>query len=282
MFKIKYAIPLVALSVIFTACGGGEENTKETAEITTESEASEESDYVLPQPISLANAFKSAGLTYTAGKANAISNEKAYTLKIDQLLNLGVYSTDLAYCAINNKTQEAREYLMVVQSLGTKVGLESVFSNKEMIAKFDKNLGNQEELENLIYDIQDKSDMYMEDNDLKYLGDIHFAGAWIEGMYLGIEDSKNKPDLGKALVDQMALLRNILKGFKSHPAQEDVRLKEVIAMYDEILSTYEGFASVKSGAANINVQAPELKEDEYDRLAAMIKKVRANVVKPGK
>lgn len=282
MLKMKYAIPLVALSVFFTACGGGEEQTKETANITTESTDSEESDYVLPQPISLANAFKSAGLTYAAGKSNPVSKEKSYTLKIDQLLNLGVYSTDLAYCAINNKTQEAREYLMAVQSLGTKVGLESVFSNKEMIAKFDKNLGNEEELENLIYDIQDKSDEYMEDNDLKYLGDIHFAGAWIEGMYLGIEDSKKKEDLGKALVDQMALLKNIIKGFKSHPAQEDVRLKEIIKLYDEILTTYENFESVKAGQANINVQAPELNAEEFDRLAAVIKKVRENVVKPGK
>jgi hypothetical protein len=282
MLKINYAAPLVAFVLFLGACSGSEEKEKTTTEISEDVESSDEVDYVLPQPISLAKAFNSAGLTYVSGKANPTSKEKSYTLKIDQLLNLGVYSTDLAYCAINNKPQEARQYLMVVQSLGSKVGLESVFSNKELIAKFDKNLGNQEELENLIYDIQDRSDAYMEDNDLKYLGGIHFAGAWIEGMYLGIEDSKKKEDIGKALVDQMALLKNILKGFKSHPAQEDIRLKEIIKLYEGILNTYEGFDSVKKNADNINVQAPELSEEEFDRLSNEIRKVRENVVKPGK
>lgn len=283
MLKMNYAIPLFAFCLFLASCGEGEEKGKETAALTEEMLDSDETDYVLPQPISLANAFKSAGLTYVSGKTNPTSKEKDYTLKIDQLLNLGIYSTDLAYCAINDKTQEAREYLVVVQSLGSKVGLESVFSDKELIERFDKNLGNQGELENLIYDIQDKSDEYMQDNDLKYLGDIHFAGAWIEGMYLGIDDSRKKEgDLGTALIDQMALLKNILKGFKSHPAQEDKRLKEVIGLYQEILNTYEGFSSVKTTAANINTQTPQLSSEEFDRLAAVIKKVRENVVKPGK
>lgn len=282
MLKINYAIPLFAFCLFLTSCGGGENKVKETTDVAEEMLDSDETDYVLPQPISLANAFKSAGLTYVNGKTNPTSKENDYTLKIDQLLNLGIYSTDLAYCAINDKTQEAREYLVAVQSLGSKVGLESVFSDKELIERFDKNLGDQGELENLIYDIQDKSDEYMQDNDLKYLGDIHFAGAWIEGMYLGIDDSRKKGDLGTALVDQMALLKNILKGFKSHPAQEDKRLKEVIGLYEEILTTYEGFSSVKSTAENINTQTPELSSEEFDRLAAVIKKVRENVVKPGK
>jgi len=78
------------------------------------------------------------------------------------------------------------------------------------------------------------------------------------------------------------LLKNIIKGFKSHPAQEDARLKEVIKMYEGILNKYEGMASVKKASKNINRETPELTEAEYQALAKEVKMVRSNIVKPGK
>lgn len=284
MFKLNYFVPAFALTLSLASCGGGETEKNEvaTVETTTESDDSMEDDYVLPPPISIANAFKDAGLPYVAGKTNPVSEADKYSVKIDQLMNLGVYSTDMAYCAINSKTQEAREYLVVIQKMGSKVGLESVFSDKELIAKFDKGLGDVEALQDIIYEIQDKSDEYMENNDLKYLGAIQFSGSWIEGMYLGIDAKKDKTEIGKLLVEQMSLLKNIIKGFKSHPAQEDARLKEVIGMYEGILNTYEGMASVKKVSKNINRETPELTDAEYQALAKEVKMVRSNIVKPGK
>lgn len=281
---MKTIFPAAFIALFLSACGGNNEQNN-VASIDSEAQTetvSEDNDYVLPQPITLANAFKEAGLKFQAGKANPTSKVDAYSMKIDQLLNLGVYSTDLAYCAINGKAQEAREYLSVIQKLGGKVGLESVFSDKELIEKFDKELSNPEQLEDLIYDIQDRTDVYMENNDLKYLGDIQFAGAWIEGMYLGIDQTKERLEVGKTLVEQMSLLKNILKGFKSHPAQEDVRLKEIIGLYETILTTYQGLESVKKVGNNINVETPKLTEDEFAALANKVVAARNNVVKPGK
>lgn len=280
---MKSLFGLLALAFIFNSCGNSEVQNNimsvKEQELGIESEAN---DYVLPQPITLANAFKDAGLKFEAGKSNPINKVDTYSKKIDQLLNLGVYSTDLAYCAINGKTQEAREYLSVIQKLGSKVGLESVFSDKELIAKFDKELSNPEQLEDLIYDIQDRTDVYLENNDLKYLGDIQFAGAWIEGMYLGINQTRANLEVGKTLVEQMSLLKNILKGLKSHPAQEDARLKEVIGMYDQILKTYESLASVKKVSQNINVETPSLTEAEFDQLSSKVAAARESIVNTSK
>ncbi len=281
--KIKRTFtPLLVASVLFLAsCSGNSNDTKTDLALNTElGQESSDDDFILPQPISLANAFKTAGLTYTKGKTNPVSAKDSYSKKIDQLLNLGVYSTDLAYCAINNKSQEAREYLIVVQSLGSKVGLESVFSDKKMIDKFDKNLGNPEALEELIYDIQDKSDSYLDDNDLKYLAAIEFAGAWAEGMYLGIDDSKKKGDLGTALVDQMSLLKNTIKGLKSHPAKKDVRLNQVIALFESVLDTYNALPSVQKADKNINFEVPKLSASEFNQVADKIVALRTNIVVP--
>ncbi|MDH4471197.1 MAG: hypothetical protein QE487_01240 [Fluviicola sp.] len=281
--KIQLSIPIVAGALFLSACGGGDATKKDqpTVDVTVDDQTvSDDEDFMLPQPISLAHAFKNAGLTYVSGKTNPISNKDSYSKKIDQLLNLGVYSTDLAYCAINNKTQEARDYLSAVQSLGTKVGLESVFSDKSLIEKFDKNLGNQSALEELIYDIQDKSDAYLQDNDLRYLAAVEFAGAWAEGMYLGIDDTrKNVKGLSVAIVDQMTLLRNTIKGLESHPSQ-DARLKAVIGMFQDVLTTYEGFETVKKAGKNANFKSPELTTEEFDSLASKIVSLRNGIVSP--
>lgn len=280
--KMKFLFPALAVVFALNSCGSSDNDQKEKVDETAMDTSSDDHDYVLPQPITLANSFKAAGLTYVAGQSNPIDKVDSYTLKIDQLLNLGVYSTDLAYCAINGKAQEARQYLSVIQKLGSKVGLESVFSDKELIEKFDKELSNPEALEDLIYDIQDRTDAYMQNNDLRYLGDIQFAGAWIEGMYLGIEQTTNGEDIGKTLVEQMSLLKNILKGLKSHPAQEDKRLKEVIGLYDQILTTYQGLESVKKVSENINKETPNLTAGEFKALSQKVIEARSNIVKPGK
>ncbi len=281
--KIQLSIPIVAGVLFLSACGGEEaaNNDQPTVDVTVDDEtASVDEDFILPQPISLAHAFKNAGLTYVSGKTNPVSNKDKYSKKIDQLLNLGVYSTDLAYCAINNKTQEAREYLSAVQSLGSKVGLESVFSDKTIIEKFDKNLGNQSALEELIYDIQDKSDAYLQDNDLRYLAAVEFAGAWAEGMYLGIDDTrKNVKNVSIAIVDQMTLLRNTIKGLESHPSKDE-RLKAVIGMFQDVLDTYEGFETVKKANKNANFKAPELTVEEFDTLSGKIVSLRNGIVSP--
>lgn len=284
MSKKQLTIPAVAAVLLLASCGGGTtEKEQAKVEVTVDEMAvSDDNDFILPQPITLVNAFKSAGLTYTAGKTNPVDNKGNYVKKIDQLLNLGVYTTDLAYCAINNKTQEAREYLSAIQALGSKVGMESVFSDKALIEKFDKNLGNSEVLEELIYEMQDKSDAYLQDNDLKYLAAIEFAGAWAEGMYLGVDDSRKKQgELNVAMVEQISLLRNIIKGLESHPTK-DARLQEVISAFNDVLNTYEGFASVKKVAKNKNFTAPTLTAEEFETLAAKIVSLRNGIVSPAK
>jgi hypothetical protein len=278
--KYSYLVPMAALSIVISACGGSSQENKEKIEANVTTTESSDAEYVLPQPISLANAFKEAGLTYVEGKTNPINKVDSYSMKLDQLINLGVYSTDLAYCAINGKAQEAREYLSVIQKLGTKVGLGSVFSDKDLIAKFDKELSNPEQLEDLIYEIQDRTDVYMENNDLKHLGDVQFAGAWIEGMYLGVEQYSSKQDIGKTLVQQMSLLKNILIGLNNNPAKEDAQLKKITASFQSILTTYEGLASVKKVSANINVETPQLSEAEFKALAEKVVSARSAIVNP--
>lgn len=250
--------------------------TKIEAELTNTFN-SEEYDFVLPQPISLAKAFQASGLAFYPNLTNPVANKVKYNEKVKQLLNLGLYSTDLAYCAINGKSQDARNYLKAVQELGNAVGLKPVFSDKKLVEKFDDNLDNMEAVENLIYDIQERSEEYMQDNDIRYLSIVQFSGSWTEGMYLGVKDlefsKKPKTQLSITLVDQMNLLKNIIKGIKTYPTN-DPTLTTVSTKLTAILDLYTNLESVKKANAEKSFVTPILSDAEYNRLAAKIIELR--------
>ncbi|MES2587472.1 MAG: hypothetical protein V4622_00745 [Bacteroidota bacterium] len=240
---------------------------------------SEKFDFVLPQPISLAKAFQASGLTYNAGLANPASNKTRYNTKVKQLLNLGVYSTDLAYCAINEQAQQAREYLNAVQELGNAVGLKPVFSDKKLVEKFDKSLNNTEAVEDLIYDIQESSEAYMDDNDIRYLAIIQFAGSWTEGMYLGIKDleTKQNENLSVTLIDQINLLENIIEGIKTYPTS-DQTLTSVTNKLKDILKTYNSLESVKLAAKSSTFAFPKLTKTEISTLSSKVIDLRNYII----
>jgi hypothetical protein len=281
----KYTFILISGIVVTSLLSCGD-NTEKKIESKVEAEVensfnSDEYDFVLPQPISLAKAFQASGLGYHPNLTNPHGNKVKYNEKVKQLLNLGLYSTDLAYCAINNKPQDARDYLKVIQELGIEVGLKPVFSDKSLIEKFDKNLNNMAAVEDLIYDIQERSEEYMQDNDVRYLSIVQFSGAWTEGMYLGIKDleltKKSRDQLSVTLVDQMGLLKNIIKGIKTYPTNDET-LSNVSASLSKILDTYSNFKSVKDATSGDTFSAPKLSDSEFSTLSGKIIELRNLII----
>lgn len=271
-------------SILLVACNT-KQNEKETIPQTaiekTNSLESEDLDFVLPKFISLARSFQAAGLTYQADHTNPIANIKNYQLHNHQVLNMGVYSTDLAYCGINDKIQEARNYLIEIQRLAKESGLDAIYSENEIIKKLEKGLNNQESIEDYIYEIEDKAETYFENNDLRYVAIVQFAGAWIEGMYLGVKNPeiRNNKDLAITVADQMILVETILKGLDSYP-KKDAYLEKVHASFEKIATTYSNFPSVKKLNGNANEAPPALTSDELNQLEKTIVATRMLIINP--
>jgi hypothetical protein len=252
--------------------------TQQVTEIDSMYESADE-DFVLPPFLSIAKSFKNAGLVYAKGKTNPVENSKNYELKIKRLLNMGIYSTDLAYCSLNDKNQEAREYLKVIQELANEVGLGSVFQDQALLDRFDQSLEKREDLEGFIYDLQERSEMYLQDNELRHIATVQFAGAWIEGMYLGVGNAVKYPNekVTGVLTDQMYLVKNMIRGLESYP-DPTPELKEIIAGLTKILTTYEAFESVKNKPKNPNLKAVLISQEELKVLLTEVVKVRTNIV----
>jgi len=252
------------------------------AEVEVSFRESMDEDYHLPSALQVASIFKKSGLSYNAETTNDVDNVTNYTSDVQGKLNFGVYSADLAYCIANEQANDARKVISAVQVLAEQQGMESVFENKSLMERFDKNLEIQDSIQNMIIEIHEKSQEYLEENDMTHVAAIHYAGAWAEGMYLGVWDFENnensdKESIGFKLTEQMEILRNIIKGLKD-PRNEDADLNWIITDLEKVQASFDDFESVKTYIASNFEGELTLTDDEIMIVGGMIKEIRGKIV----
>ena len=237
-------------------------------------------DYHLPSALQVASIFKKSGMQYNAGVSNSTENSVNYTTELLQMLNFGVYSADLAYSITNDQSNEARKLIKVIKELADAQGMAAVFDNKDLMDRFDMNLDIQDSIEVIMVEIHERTEEYLEENDMAHTSSVHYAGAWAEGMYLGVYDFENNDqneNVGAQITEQMEILKNIIKGLKD-PKNADIDVAWVIEDMEIIQSTYDGFESVNKFYADENAIELNLEEGEFKTLASLIKDLRAKIV----
>lgn len=287
--KTSAKLFILMTSIFLVSCGGESTSMDDMTIIDTSALETDttfgnlfesgELDYYLPSPLQIASIFKKSGLAFNSEAPHNTEVASKYIGQLKQMLNFGVYSADMAYCILNNQANESRKYLDVITSLATKIGMEPVFENSELIKRFDKNIENQDSIEILMIDIHERTESYMDANEMRHQAAIHFAGAWIEGMYLGVfdfENNKSKEGLGSKITEQMSILGNIIKGLKD-PRNNGMDIDWLITDLERIEASYNSFESVNK-YFNSNVQGDIiLTKKEYDTIGQLIKDLRLKI-----
>lgn len=284
-------IAAAAISALLFSCGGDNSTDELSLVDTTENLMNEnledlfdspEFDYQLPSPLQVASIFKNSGLAYNTGATSDPETEELYTDQMKQMLNFGVYSADMAYCVLNEQSNEARKYLEVITNLADRIEMEAVFENKDLMDRFDKNIGDKDSIEILMLDIHERTEIYMDENDMQHQQAIHFAGAWTEGMYLGVYDfehSSDKEDVGAKIAEQMSILQNIIKGLND-PKNAGMDLAWLISDMTKIQETFDSFQTVIDYFNDPSADELYLDKKEYDTLGALIKELRSKIIMP--
>ncbi|MFT4602386.1 MAG: hypothetical protein ACI857_002572 [Arenicella sp.] len=285
--RIKIAAMATASVMLLGSCGGTEPDDNQLVDLTDTLEEdfdvdmfeSPEVDYHLPSPLQVASIFKKSGLAFNTGVTNDPDNLSNYTEELSQSLNFGIYSADMAYCVLNEQSNEGRIYLGVISTLAAEIGMEAVFANEDLMNRFDTNIEDKDSIEILMIDIHERTEEYMEENDMQHQSAVHFAGAWTEGMYLGVYDYENngsKDGLGAQMTEQMAILGNIIKGLKD-PRNDGMELGWVITDLESIQATFDGFDSVSAYYEDESAEELTLAEAEYSSLGELIKALRSKI-----
>jgi hypothetical protein len=240
---------------------------------------SPDEDYHLPSPLQIASIFKKSGLQYNASATNPTEIAANYTEELELMLNFGIYSADMAYCVLNNQSNAGRAYLKVITELAAKIGMEAVFENADLIDRFDANIENSDSIEILMIDIHERAEKYMDENDMRHQSAVHFSGAWVEGMYLGVydfEQNNSNDGLGTKIAEQMAILTNIIKGLKDE-RNDGMDIEWLITDLENIGETFDNFASVKTYYENDMPGEISLIDSEYTALGKLIKALRTKI-----
>ncbi|MFT5822772.1 MAG: hypothetical protein ACI8ZM_004029 [Crocinitomix sp.] len=292
MKKSKLVLNLFTISAAFLLLSCGGENQDETNELNvvdTTGGVSDEDfedlfespdiDYHLPSPLQVASIFKKSGLAYNSDATSKTDLLENYTTELNQMLNFGVYSADMAYCVLNEQSNEGRKYLQVITDLADKIGMEAVFENKDLMDRFDKNIEDKDSIEVLMIDIHERTEMYMDENDMQHQQAVHFAGAWTEGMYLGVYDFENNPEkdgVGTQIAEQMSILSNIVKGLND-PKNDGMDIEWLVSDMESIQNTFNEFESVNNYYEDPDAEELVLSTSENSTLSELIKTLRTKI-----
>jgi hypothetical protein len=265
---------VLATSLLLSSCGGDSKQDTIVFEDDSNSNADMEDDefsFVMPSALQINSIFQRSGAAFRDGVTNPVYNASKYVSKASKLFNLGIYTSDLAYVVLNDQNQLSMDYLKTIKQLSDDVGMSSIFNSSELLERFERNIGKKDSIINIMADIQEETDLYIRKSDQEHLAMVIFAGAWVEGMYLGLvtAPSDQKDILTARLLEQSLLLKNLIKGLENQPNQSEEVLQVKAKMIElrDFFNSVEGFNvdefnfdDVKLSAAQLNELTSRLEE----------------------
>ena len=226
--------------------------------------------YILPSPLQIAELFKNAGLTYIGDLTNSIEKVDNYNSKYDQKLNYGVYASNMAYCIMNNQTQESINYLATLKKLSEKLWMTDIMGSMGLTERLEANVGNEDSLTYIMADLQMQMDDYLDENGMGYTGSIIFAGAWIETMYIAakVNEAEANPKLISRLSEQAVVLESLVASIKQN--DDDNEFAELVADLEGINKHFDGFDSDSDEDFTLSAEAVKSLSDDLTTLRTKI------------
>ena len=251
-----------------------EDNIEAVVEdVVVEIENDEDADFIIPSALQIHTIFKTSGLKYIDGIANAPENTSKYLSKFEKLLNFGVYSADMFYCVLNNQTQLSTQYLKSIRTLSDETGMSSIFNSGPILERFEANIGNKDSVLSIMLEFHEKTDILIAENNEEHTAMVIFTGAWLEGMYIGLDAARNGENeiLRERLIEQMTIIPNLIKGLKIQPNKNDqteALLAQVVALSD-YFNSIEGLTGADKYSYDVSVLETSNYVEFYNQISVM-------------
>ncbi|MCE2713134.1 MAG: hypothetical protein LW688_11445 [Cryomorphaceae bacterium] len=255
-----YSIILVAsASLVISSCGNsteGENIDKESLDPSASLNTNFDGKiFSIPSPVQTAMLIKELNLAFDVNMLNSIENSKNYNTEVKQALNLGIYGTDLGYCALYEQKNAALKYLSAVEKLAFR-----------------------------------KADYFLKNAKRKPTSSLILAGGWIESMHFACKmsaQSKN-PKIVQRIGEQQQTLKTMIEILEEYnkSKQNDsliVNLKELNSEFENIKVEYK-YVEPKTDAKNkVTTLENELKvtisAEVLEKITAKINTIREYVIK---
>jgi hypothetical protein len=197
--------------------------------------------YLCPSPSEMLEVIGVTNLEFDEKLPNSVELADRYLDDRTITINLGVYASDLAYCAVFGRHEQVINLLEAVQNSTKKIHLSGA-TGQQFAERVRQNIGSLDSL----HKISDEAFIdlleFCEKNQRYNTMVLISAGAFIESLYLAIEMAgEYNPDnyLVQHLADQKLVLDNLVAFAASHSEDPGVAwtleiLKPVEDIYDRL------------------------------------------------
>ena len=248
----------------------------------------------IPSPMETAFLLKNKGGEYNKTFLNSTENQKKYTTRYEQAINLGIYGTDLAYANIYEMSADGISYLTTVSSLADDLDIGKYFdlgTLKGLINHSD----NMDSLLNMTTENFEKINKHFQETKSSQLSALMLVGGWLEG--LNLLNNVNILSPGSAELEEkigeqkivLAQFMELLRMYDYDPKMKSIteELAKLEILYnDVVIEEREGEQRMEFNPEmgmleliNTTVTIVEVSEEKLKQIDTTTKAIRKSFIK---
>ncbi len=199
----------------------------------------------IPSPLEVAMVIMQSGSKFNDGLLNKLDNSKLYTTDQEKAMNIGIYSGDIGYINMYEKSYLALNTLTTIKGLADDINVGQFFdftTIKRMASQSDK-------IDSLIYistNTFNKMDAFLRAQKRSNLSILMVTGTWTESLTIAtrvINETNNK-ELIEWVGYQKVIVDQLILGLSAYKRDEYFQklitdLTSLKAIYDKISITYD-------------------------------------------
>jgi hypothetical protein len=199
----------------------------------------------ISSPVEIAALIKAMGVPFSMSYLAPTEYTANYNNNYAQAFALGVFSADLGYLNMYNKTGSVLDYLTTIKNMADAIDVGRFF-DLSTLKRLASNSSNVDSLKYISVHSFNQMDQSLRQRKRGNLSALIIAGAWLEGIYITVGVARTNPDpkltdkIGEQkiiLADLMTLLMSYAKDpiFKNYVSE----FNSIKSKFDEVTITYE-------------------------------------------
>ncbi|MCX6286672.1 MAG: hypothetical protein NTY96_06115 [Bacteroidetes bacterium] len=136
-----------------------------------------------PTPFEVNLMLRDAGAPYIFSLTNPPANINRYFIEKTKAINLGIYSTDLAYSSTYQRISETDKFLYCTGKLAGDLGISGVY-DKTLLGKVDMYKDNRDSLVALVKRFFGETSDFLRRNNRNQVAILVATGTFVEGLYI--------------------------------------------------------------------------------------------------
>jgi hypothetical protein len=231
----------------------------------------------ISSPVEIAAMIQKMGAPFSKGYLAPTEYTANYSTNYSQAFALGVFSADLGYLNMYNKTGSVIDYLSTIKNLADAINVGQFF-DFSTLKRLATNSSNIDSLKYISVHSFNQMDKSLRERKRGNLSALIVAGAWIEGIYITCEVVKEQPDpkLTEKIGEQKIILGDLLTLLSMY-AKDPIfknylnEFKNIKSKFDDVSITIEqgepipieenGMLTIKQTSRSIvNITDKQLKD----------------------